>query len=293
MSRCIAGRFPPPLGGVSVYVSRRYAALKLVDNATECLDFSDNFIRKLMRVKSTSIEVNSLNIFIVLLFFCSGKIGLCTFIDHNASRHYGGIKKWLLLWLLSFSKDIWIVNSRLREFYPSSFKVEIISPFLAPDESEEDVILESYPAHVVEFLKNEKFVVNSAWKYIPYEDTDLYGIGTSLRLLDEIPSLKLLLVIGVYESDAFSVAQRASIAKHKNSGRLCILSGQKQLWPVFKKKPICLRLTPTDGDSVSVRESLYFDCVTVVSDVIARPEGSVTYEYGSFDNLKSVLTEYL
>ena len=40
MSICVAGRFPPPIGGVSVYVSRRYANLLKTSEQVTKLDFS-------------------------------------------------------------------------------------------------------------------------------------------------------------------------------------------------------------------------------------------------------------
>jgi hypothetical protein len=67
------------------------------------------------------------------------------------------------------------------------------------------------------------------------------------------------------------------------------LTGQKQLWPVFKYKPLFLRLTPTDGDSVSVREAIYFNCNVVASDVIQRPKECDIYNYGNFESLVNII----
>ncbi|WP_159818028.1 hypothetical protein [Colwellia sp. 20A7] len=294
MSICVAGRFPPPIGGVSVYVTRRYAGLLKASEQVTKLDFSEkNFLLNLFNSKAQKYEVNSLNLFVVLAFLFLGKIRNSVFIDHNASRHYSGIKRKLLLAILKYCDGIYVVNPKLVLFYPPQFNVELISPFLPPDESEYNSIVENYPEPVKTFINDGSFTVNSAWKYIPCEGEDLYGVGTSLKLLDAIPSMKLLLVIGIYEPEILPEECKELIEKHIESGRLCILTGQHQLWPVFKKKPTCLRLTPTDGDSVSVREALYFSCLTIASNSIARPKGCVSYEYDSFEDLKRVLIEHL
>tara|TARA_R110000796_G_C14559652_1_gene434678 strand:+ start:2817 stop:3701 length:885 start_codon:yes stop_codon:yes gene_type:complete len=294
VSICVAGRFPPPIGGVSVYVSRRYADLLKTSEQVTKLDFSKkSFLFNLFNSKAQKYEVNSLNLYLVLAFLFLGKIRNCVFIDHNASRHYSGIKKKLLLAILKYCHGVYVVNPKLIFFYPPQFNVELISPFVPPDESEYNSIVENYPQSVKNFIGDGCFTVNSAWKYIPYEGEDLYGVGTSLKLLDAIPSMKLLLVIGLYEPEVLPDECKKLIDRHTQSGRLCVLTGQHQLWPVFKKKPICLRLTPTDGDSVSVREALYFSCLTIASNSIARPKGCVSYEYDSFEDLKRVLIEHL
>lgn len=294
MDICIAGRFPPPVGGVSVYVTRRYAHLLKSGKHVGKIDFSNKFfLFELFKSKANKYEVNSINLFVVLVFFFMGKINKSIFVDHNASRHCSGVKKKILLFILNYSAGIYIVNPNLAGFYPSNFKIKLISPFVPPDESEYDSIYDKYPKEVKDFIRNDSFVVNSAWKFIPCGDGDLYGLGTSLKLLDSIPKMKLLLVLGLYEPDFFPEYCKKLIIKHIDSGRLCILSGQHQLWPVFKEKPIFLRLTPTDGDSVSVREALHFSCKTIASDSIVRPVGCITYNYGSFESLQLILNEHL
>lgn len=295
MNICIVGRFPPPVGGVSVYVSRRYKALVKEDPKVKKIDFSNPFFPvKILFSNSEVYEVNSLNLFVVFIFFISLKSRKCIFIDHNSSRHYFGLKKKILFFLLRGSKGVNVVNPNLIKFYPKNLPLSLISPFVPPDISDYESIKKAYPKEVLNFIQSKPFVVNSAWKIVPYkENQDLYGIITSLELLESLPEMRLLLVIGVYEPEAFTNKVRMMIDKHLRAGRLCLLTGQHQLWPILKETPVFLRLTPTDGDSVSVREALYFSCTTIASDSISRPDGCITYEYGSFESLKSVVKEYL
>ena len=188
----------------------------------------------------------------------------------------------------------YFVNPSLINFYPKELPLNLISPFVPPDISDYENIKKAYPKEVLSFIQSQPFVVNSAWKIVPYnENQDLYGIITSLELLESLPKMRLLLVIGVYELEVFTNRARMLIDKHLRAGRLCLLTGQHQLWPILKERPVFLRLTPTDGDSVSVREALYFSCTTIASDSINRPDGCITYEYTSFENLKSVVKEHL
>ncbi len=290
MNICIVGRFPPPIGGVSVYTKRKFEQLKNEGKNVSKIDFSTKlFPLQLMKTKDTEFEVNSINLFIVFIFFITNKISKAVFVDHNASRHFEGIKKKLLLFFLYQAKGIYVVNEELKEFYPSKFFVKVVSPFIAPCENEEKEIIQTYPEGLIEFLSKEQVMVNSAWKYIPYKKTDLYGLESSVALLKENTKLNLLLAIGCYEPEQLPILLSKDIDKLCSENRLFLLTGQKQLWPVFKYKPLFLRLTPTDGDSVSVREAMYFKCNVVASDVVQRPEECNLYNYGNFESLVNII----
>ena len=286
MKICIVGRFPPPIGGVSVYMSRRYGMLDRAGEDVCKIDFSGfKWIFKLIVSRADRYEVNTLSLYIVALFFLIGKISKAVFVDHNASRHYSGKRKKILLRLLAKSEGIWVVNNELKRFYPDSFNTEVVSPFVPPDTSMIESIWSTYPDRVINFVSEGTFAVNSAWKYIPGEEDDLYGIETSLQLLDEIPNLRLLLVLGISLDSGMPEYLSKNIERHTKAGRLCFLIGQKELWPIFTKQAISLRLTPVDGDSVSVREALHFGCKVIASDSVSRPDGCLLYQYGDMFDL--------
>jgi hypothetical protein len=258
----------------------------LQDESVSKIDFSiKTWLLKLLRSNANQYEVNTLSLYIVVLFFILGKIGKTVFIDHNASRHYFGLKKRVLLWFLKYSKEVWTVNQELSLFYPKSVRTKIVSPFLPPDTTQLQQILETYPPSVANFIAQSQFLVNSAWKYVPSRESDLYGIETSIELLDHISDLRLLLVLGDGSPNTMPAKLNHNIDRFVESGRLCVMKGQRELWPVFTRKAICLRLTPVDGDSVSIKEALYFKCRVIASDCVVRPKECVTYKYGDFDNL--------
>ena len=61
--------------------------------------------------------------------------------------------------------------------------------------------------------------------------------------------------------------------------------GQLEFWPLYTSLDLFLRLTGTDGNSVSVLEAQYYNCPVIASDVVPRPDGVVTYQYENFDDL--------
>lgn len=290
----IAGRYPPPVGGVSVYVSRRFSLLKAQGEEVEKLDFSDRFFPfDLFRSEADIYEVNSLNLLVVFVFFIFGKLSRCIFIDHNASRHYVGFKKKVLLFFIKRAFKVYVVKPELKSFYPYGVTVDVVSPFIAPDENEFNNILNSYSEEVLDFMKEGVFVVNSAWKFIPYNETDVYGIHDSVELLKRVDGVKLLLAVADYNPADMPAGLVSDIERFVKEGKLCLFTGQKQLWPVFRKGAVCLRLTPYDGDSVCVREAIHFGCKVLTSDAAPRPSDCFIYPYGNFEQLKTKLKEML
>ncbi|APD91159.1 hypothetical protein BM526_16150 [Alteromonas mediterranea] len=240
---------------------------------------SKHNILKIPFLKSSQIEVNTLNLFVILMLFICGKLKFCHILDHNASRHYHGFKKRLLIKMLSHAKKISVVNENLTRFYPTSFNPSVISPFLPPDTREEQELLRKYPFGLLEFVDSPNVLMNSAWKYIPFGDGDLYGIEESIVLLEKFSDVKLLLCVGVgLDEVPRSLMQR--IKQYTQENRLFLLSGQYHIWPLLKNFDlICLRLTPTDGDSVTVREALFYGRRVIASDSVARPPSCKIYKY--------------
>ena len=183
------------------------------------------------------------------------------------------------------SGGVLVVNSHLLKNYGRGTKIECICPFIPPTLEDEQSIIKSYPNDILKVMSGVKFFLNSAWKYIPHEDTDLYGISESLRILDSDKKATMILAIAEFNSDEIPLEILSLINKLVNNGQLYLLVGQKELWPLFKVAALSLRLTPTDGDSVSVREALYFRCKVLASDSIERPDGCNLYQYGDLKDL--------
>ena len=52
-----------------------------------------------------------------------------------------------------------------------------------------------------------------------------------------------------------------------------------------------IRATNTDGDSVSIRESLYLEKVTIASDVVARPYGVHIFKNRNINSLSEIVKD--
>ncbi|MFZ7241036.1 hypothetical protein ACLSYN_08210, partial [Avibacterium avium] len=73
---------------------------------------------------------------------------------------------------------------------------------------------------------------------------------------------------------------------------LLFLENNKKIWPLLKITKLFIRATTTDGDSVSLKEALYFGAPVLASDVVPRADGVMLFNLEK-DNLSEKIDEYL
>lgn len=298
----VYGRTPPPLGGVSIFCMRRIDYLNRC--GVEVKHFDSAKIVNLFKLiaysffvisfkrKKISIEVNVSNVFALSILCVSGIAKNIKFIDHNGSRNL--IKsKWKRKLLRSFSKKVKIisvVNVNLKNNYPSSVNEKIVveSPFLPPSDFEITDSEQRFPdsaKHLLD-LVDRKIILMSAWKPV-LTDTheDLYGILDTLKIFEHVlpsrPTFQFVVMIGEFGNDQFSDSVRRKIIRMNNEhDNFTFITGGVSQLPLLPKTAVLLRLTLTDGDSVSLREALFMGASVITTDVTHRPEGAITIPVG-------------
>ena len=65
---------------------------------------------------------------------------------------------------------------------------------------------------------------------------------------------------------------------HFGTNKVLLINEKIDFVSLLKKSSLTIRATRTDGDSISVRESLYFNIPVVASDVAVRPKGTIIFK---------------
>lgn len=295
----VVGRFPPPLGGVSVFVKRKYQTL--VDVGAKRVDLGEAFwwakIFFLGREKDSVFYLNTGNVYFLTACFFLGVLSKSYIYDHNASRGVWGrrLHERIYCALVRRSMGVRVVHEHLIKGYSDrglGKKVEVETPFIEPIESELDEIIKSYPKDVLKFLDEVGFykLAMSASKYaVDALGRDVYGFDALVDLLERLEArglrYKCLLSVAEFDASTFPKGLLRRFQQFSDAGLLTLTIGQHEFWPVLKNVDCFLRLTTTDGDSVSVREALHFKCAVVASDVVPRPEGVSLYSFGNVEEL--------
>ena len=173
--------------------------------------------------------------------------------------------------------------------------VEVIPAYIPPVEY--GAISDYLSSSLINFIEgDDPFILFYAESLAKYNDTEIYGITDALeafvKLKEEFPNLKIVLCVTNYVDDNDLDRYKGKFNEYRDSVYWQI-GPMSEMWPLLKSAVLLLRPTSTDGDSVMIREALAYGLPVVASDVVKRPHGCCTYEYGNkkdlVDKIASVL----
>ena len=154
--------------------------------------------------------------------------------------------------------------------------------------------IDKTPDVLKEFLRRDSFklLINGFIK-CNTDYYDLYGLKDAVLLLEKLRNNGknadlIIIILGFPYNDEGRnfLADLKKYSSDKNlEGNICwIENTTMELWPLFKKIHIFLRPTKSDGDALSIRESLWLSVPVITSDVVPRPDGAVVYSSSSEDD---------
>ena len=292
MRKCHIGPLPPPLGGISVYLYR-LQKLKSDDHYVDSTTLDKIGFLKLLCQNKEEVVLHDNNLRkLVAAFFFSILVGLrYSFVVHGAGiyRKKKAISCFLLRKSLQRASSIQFVSKslqdRMKDLFPEVVEHSFVQhAFLPPPLEDEKKISDTYPHEISVFLEcHSPCLVANAFKLVFWEDgNDVYGLDMCVELIRRLklkyPRIGLVFALAddTGESDYFAKIKERILTDKLNE-RIYFMSGQRELWPLFRKADLMVRPTCTDGDGISIAEALYFDCPAIASDVCVRPEGTILF----------------
>ncbi len=310
----LIGPLPPPNGGVSMHVHRlakmlsgKYA-FDYVDESKivkpEYFNFrSLQLIRYLKKLrKSDLVYIHSGTPALQYFHIVAGRItGNRVVITLHA---YPFRKKWLLRLfdriLFSLANEVILVNPLFKEriSLPGK-KCSIQNAFIPPVMEEESCL----PDHIFQWIKtavdnNHKVICSNAWRLDVFNNQDLYGldlcIEVTARLLKKGYPVKFIFNIATIDRYATSYNQYQEKINTMNlSDNFLLINEQLSFVRLMEQSDVFVRPTNTDGDSLSIRESLFLGRKTLASDVVERPAGTILFKNRDIDDFEDKLQQAL
>jgi len=320
----IIGPYPPPYGGKSVFVQRlgkflnnkkidcklyvyssramvSTANLKIMkDRKIWCLKYF--FFSKEQVILSNKVSDVFSILCIILKLVRRKKIIVYHHGEHIYSIAYThlpffrkALKVILTKMLLKFADIILIVNEAMKkqiaDLKIDTEKIHIIPAFIPPILDKKEI--PRMPDEVHNFIKQKKIVIVANGWIRFFKEQDLYGIDLLIEMMKLINEPDIGLVIYLIGVDSIGASEKKYYSKlqdhvsENNLGCKIVMheSIEEEFWPVLTKSHIFIRPTTSDGDSVSVREALYFGAKTICSDVTHRPEGVVLFKNRDVNDL--------
>jgi glycosyltransferase involved in cell wall biosynthesis len=293
----LIGPYPPPLGGISVFIDRYGRLLSSQGEQVVYVDLSKlNRAQKLVSLldlafnpKDAIFHVNGFEYYSMLALVLRPFRGRVIFQDHSGRlvTDLSQRKRILVRRFLKRVDEGVFVGEHLPEYYrrdgyslPSS--IQIRNAFLPPPLEDEPSIWETYASETRQFVREHSpLIVANAFKIVFHQGVDLYGLDMCVDLVAELvgdyPNVGLLFALAeVGDHDYYQEINRRIDTFGIRKG-FCFMTGQKELWPLFRKADLMVRPTFVDGYGISVEEALYLGCPAVASDVCARAKGTVLF----------------
>lgn len=309
----LIGPYPPPIGGISVYIYRYGRLLKSQGYDVKYIDFGmqTKFNKILVLVlfmlnpSFAHFHVNGFDFLTMLALTLRVFRGEIIFQDHSGRIVEDiSLSKRLILSLFLRRVDKCIfVGDHINEYYfkrglklPKNLQIK--NAFLPPPPEDEIKIWKSYSSETIEFINNhEPLIVANASQIVIYKEVDLYGIDMCIDLIaklkDDYPGIGLVFALAEIGNNNYFNKINQRLDDLDVCDKFYFLVGQKELWPIFKQADLSVRPTYNDGYGISVAESLYFGCPAVASDVCTRPVGTELFKNRDFDDLMMKVNEIL
>jgi glycosyltransferase involved in cell wall biosynthesis len=315
------GVYPPPYGGVSIYVKRMNEYLDSKDIDNQIWDISG--IRK---AEKNVITMKSP--FIPFFYMIKKDITVIHYnISGNLGKNYIGFfnrfffkKRKKVLMIHGMSMDLFTKNRKLITKSLNTFDAIIcvkrndkkyllqqgitsdiyeIPAFIPP--TKQDYEIKEISEEIWNFIHNHKPIISAnASKIAFYNKQDLYGIDMCVdmiaRLKEEYPQIGLVFCIPEINDLRYFTKMKEMIQQKNIKPNIMFWTKPTQFYPIIIKSDIFVRPTNNDGDAVSIREALFFKTPTVASDVVSRPEGVILFKNRDIDDfifkVKECLNNY-
>lgn len=300
----IAGPFPDPVGGVSVHITR---LKEFLENYFCIISIDESPIKKdgIFNIRSLNFVHYIRCFFMADLVHIHSSIPLFRFI-HCVLAFL--LRKKIVVTLHSYRKQSLInrvfnkislaiadkviaVSDRIAR--DSGVACEVIPAFISPSSSE----LKLEPEWTSLFnecrSKNKKILISNAYRLDDVENRDLYGFDQILDLFTDLEVqndwVAILNVSSLSGCEGKFNEFNQYIINNDLSGKVFLFNKKVSFSGMLKESDVFIRATLTDGDALSIRESLLLGVKTIASDCVERPIGTLIYKTSDVQSLKRVL----
>lgn len=292
----LIGTIPSPIGGISVHIDRflhlygenEETKIGVFDSKKRTLFFANDATKKIFEILSYFLKCDILHIHISndsikLLFVLLGKLFFkkVIYTHHNSIVKNKSIFR-LMYWLCDIV--ILVNDEKIDTSLIIDKKTAVIPAFLPPYK------IEHLPKEVEDILTKFDFVISTnCYFYNLFEGKHVYGFDLIvdafylLSVQNKIHNTLLLLVDPSNTTRDF--VEELLHEKEFGSNKALYLSNKIDFVSLIQKSNITIRATRTDGDSLSVRESLFYSVPVIASDVVVRPVGTVLFRNENRDDL--------
>ena len=292
----IIGTIPPPIGGVTIHLDRFLNLFDEKEYEIGIFDIKKQALHRKNKNKSTK------NIFSILKFFFLSKI-VHIHISNNLKlfltvvskiflkkviyTHHNSIVKNKFVFKLMYElcdKVILVNDKEIDKALIIENKTKIIPAFLPPYK------FEDLPKSLEGEIDNYNSVISTnCYLYNLYNGKHVYGFDLIIKAFYNLSKAKkienTLLILVDPSATTKEYVDSLLDGLNFNTNKVLHIMDKIDFVSLVKESALTIRATRTDGDSLSIRESLYFGVPIIASDVTTRPEGTITFKNEDVEDL--------
>lgn len=282
----ILGVIPPPIGGVTIHVQRLIANLEKKNVDFIFLDYKkDSFRRIFMSIISSKIvHLHAFHPLLIFFFTILSRIFNTRIIVtiHGELGQYNKLLNSLNILALKVASIVTVENQKtFNSILRYTKNARLIPSFIPPVEEKPSNI---FPGKQLLELKKkyEMIFCTNAYKFCHDNlGKETYGITDLVRIF-AMNSANYLIIADpsgmysdYYKKDPENIPENIWIQSFRNN----------EFIDIIKSSDCLIRATTTDGDSLSIKEALYYRKQVIASDCVDRHPDVILYKSQDFQDL--------
>jgi len=286
----IFGPFEGVLGGVNIHINRLVQLLKnssevklsgINDGRAVSLiypNFRKLELKKIYKliIQNDCFHINTSNWLLMIVYIVNGKIFNKKIIVTLHSWGYSELQKKFLKVFLKRCDKIISVNNSIRDELRIDNKIVVKHAFLPPTKLDEYPLPDTIISEIrKQKSKGKKIIASNSGQLFIYKSQDLYGLDLCIECARTFKSKKepYFIIFLVSQSNELSSKYLQTINNEGLEEYILFYVGIASFPSLIIESDIILRPTNKDGDSITVREGIYYNKLVLASNVTKRPEG--------------------
>ena len=290
----IIGKLPPPVGGVTIHVSRlvgwldryNYRHFRLVLLSRESLRWDE--IRYFFSSRIIHLHTSNPSLRFITSVICKifGKKIILTY--HGDLTRFNTLYNLFDLLSVKFCTIPIVLNKGSLQIASKYNSASIqLSSFIPPFKHEK--LKQVIGNSIISFAKkySKLFCTNAYDVSFDKNGREIYGISELIHFFRNQNNCALIISdpSGNYKRYLRKIGMKAPT-------NVLIIDEPHSFYEVLKLSDALIRNTTTDGDSISIREALYLNKPVLATNCVSRPNGCIVYEDIFELHLKSLLNKH-
>lgn len=271
----VAGTLPPPIGGVTVHVKRLIEHLEQSNIQYEFYGRKAKDLLKLLFGKCNSDVVhihhsNAIARWIIVKVLSLKKIKTIITIHRDLGREKGMQKYFTIAAISSSTIPIVLNHDSFEKAKTINTKALKLSAFIPPQPNMplvEDQQKELKASDDIIFCTNAYDLVYDN------SNNEIYQISELVNIFSQLDKRFQLIVSDPSGNNYKYIKDKVEISEN-----ILFITKPHNFVEIIVKSHCLIRATTTDGDSISIKEALYYGVNVIASDCVDRPTSCILFK---------------